>query len=207
MGQHTRRKGQITRDRRIKLTGMFTSEYYPEELRLVEAIVEVDGKQRPMTFITNNFDWAASSITDLYKCRWAIEVFFKQLKQTLQISDFLGYNENAVRWQIWSALLVYILQRFIAHSHQWPFSFSRLFTVIRGVLWSNLGLEAVLESCGTAHVPIRLQAYLPGFASGWQESRCCLAVKKPERRILDRRLPQPQIRTLNRYIYRPVGRY
>ena len=46
-------------------------------------------------------------MADLYRCRWQIEVFFKQIKQTLQLADFLGHNANAVRWQVWMALLVY----------------------------------------------------------------------------------------------------
>ncbi|MBD3422577.1 MAG: transposase, partial [Chitinivibrionales bacterium] len=67
----------------------------------------IDGKIEIAEFISNNFEWAASSICDLYKARWGIEVFFKQLKQTLQLADFLGNSENAVRWQIWTALLAY----------------------------------------------------------------------------------------------------
>jgi len=169
MGQHTSPKGKITRDVKIHLTGQNTPDYYPKALRLIEAIVEVDGKERTMTFITNNFDWAPSSIADLYKSRWGIELFFKQIKQTLQIADFLGYNESAVKWQIWTALLVYILLRYIAHIKQWAFSFPRLFTVLRGVLWNLLDMHSVISACGTAGAPIKLRAapdqvFLPGFA-------------------------------------------
>ena len=49
------------------------------------------------------------TVADLYRCRWRIEVFFKQIKQTLQLADFMGTSANAVRWQIWTALLVYLL--------------------------------------------------------------------------------------------------
>jgi len=169
MGQHTPSKGKIFRDAKIRLTGQNTPEYYPKELRLVEATVKVKGKERSMTFITNNFDWSPNSIADLYRSRWGIETFFKEIKQTLQIADFLGYNENAVKWQIWTALLVYILLRYIAHIKQWTFSFPRLFTVLRGVLWSLLDMDKVIVACGTAGAPTKLraapdQAYLPGFA-------------------------------------------
>ena len=58
-----------------------------------------------MVFLTNNFTWSAQTIADLYRCRWRIETFFKELKQTLQLADFLGHNANAVRWQVWTALL------------------------------------------------------------------------------------------------------
>jgi hypothetical protein len=107
----------------------------------------------------------------LYKSRWGIEVFFKEIKQTLQIADFMGYSENAVRWQIWIALLVYVLLRFIAWQSHWKHSFTRLFTVIRGVLWSCLDLFSLLDCCGTARGAPRMRAapdqcYLPGFAPG-----------------------------------------
>lgn len=126
-------------------------------------------KAQRMTFITDNFIWAASSICDLYKARWAIEVFFKEIKQTLQLSDFIGYNENAVRWQIWTALLTYILLRFIAWQNEWKHTFTRLFTALRGVIWRCLDMGSVLRCCGTASDSVRMrgapgQAYLPGFA-------------------------------------------
>jgi len=169
VGQHSEPRGNIIRDVYIKLVDSKTSCKYPVRLRLVEAIVEVDNEPRLMAFITNNMRWAASSICDLYKSRWGIEVFFKEVKQTLQIADFMGYNENAVRWQIWIALLVYILLRFIAWQGRWKHSFTRLFTVVRGVLWSCLDIFSVLRCCGTARGTPRMRAapencYLPGFS-------------------------------------------
>jgi hypothetical protein len=171
VGQHATPKGSVIRDVVIKLTDPKTSRKYPVTLRLVEAWIEVDHQLRPMTFITNNMEWAASSICDHYKSRWGIEVFFKEMKQTLQIADFMGYNENAVRWQIWIALLVYILLRFIAWQGAWQNSFTRLFTSVRAVLWSRVELFSALACCGTAHGAIRIRAvpeqcYLPGFSPG-----------------------------------------
>ena len=86
--QHRAAEGNILRDVAIKLTGVRTSLWNPKTFRLIEAMVEVDGKLKKKTFITNNFEWASSSICDLYKARWAIEVFFKEMKQTLQLADF-----------------------------------------------------------------------------------------------------------------------
>ena len=168
VGQHTKPKGHIIRDVVIRLKDYKTRRKHPENLRLVEAVVEVDSKPRVMSFITNNMQWAPSSICDLYKSRWGIEVFFKEIKQTLQIADFMGYSENAVRWQIWIALLVYILLRFVAWQGKWKHTFTRLFTTIRGVLMDYVDLFSVISCCGTAHVPGRLRAvpeqcYLPGF--------------------------------------------
>jgi hypothetical protein len=166
--EHSSASGRILRDVVIRLTGTRTGEAYPDELRLVTARVEVNGREITLTFMTNNFAWAASSVCDLYKARWGIEVFFKQIKQTLQLGDFLGYNENAVRWQIWTALLTYVLLRFIAFMGKWTHSFARLFTLLRGTLWECYDLFALLERYGTASPPPRCraapeQAYLPGL--------------------------------------------
>ena len=130
--------------------------------------MEVDGEEREMTFLTNNLEWSPRSVADLYRCRWQIEVFFKQIKQTLQLADFLGHNANAVRWQVWTALLTYVLLRFCAWISRWDHSFTRLFTLLRSALWLKLDLRAFLESYGTAGGNIRFlgtpqQAYLPGI--------------------------------------------
>lgn len=159
-------KGTIHKDALIRLKIKKSKDAYPEVLRLIIATVQINGKDVEMTFISNNFQWSASSICDLYKCRWGIEVFFKELKQTLQLADFLGHNENAVRWQIWTALLTYVLLRFISFLSRWKGSFTRLFTTIRGVLWSRFDLFGILERCGTAHGRKRMharpeQCYLP----------------------------------------------
>jgi hypothetical protein len=136
---------------------------------IIIADVLRDGKLVRMEFITGNFDFAASTICDLYKGRWDIELFFKQLKQTLKLSDFLGYSENAVQWQIWMALLTYVIIRFIAYMGKWKGTFARLFTTIRGVLWNRFDLYKLLDQCcETASERQRVcaqpqQMYLPFF--------------------------------------------
>ncbi len=102
---------------------------FTEFMRRIVAWVEVDGKERLMTFLTNHLTWSARSVAELYRCRWGIEVFFKQIKQTLQLADFLGTSANAVRWQIWTALLVYLLLRYLAFLSNWAHSSSRLFAM------------------------------------------------------------------------------
>jgi hypothetical protein len=140
----------------------------PELMRRVVAIVAVDGQEREMVFLTNNLAWSPRSVADLYRCRWQIEVFFKQIKQTLQLGDFLGHNANAVRWQIWLALLVYVLLRYLSHVSKWAHSFTRLFTILRAVMWAKLDLLGLLDCYGTAKGSFRNlarpdQAYFPGF--------------------------------------------
>ena len=140
----------------------------PELMRRIVALVEIDGEEREMVFLTNNLQWSPRSVADLYRCRWQIEVFFKQIKQTLQLADFLGHNVNAVRWQVWIALLVYVLLRYLSYVSKWAHSFTRLFTIPRAVLWSQLGLLDLLGCYGTAKGRFRNlarpeQAHFPGF--------------------------------------------
>jgi hypothetical protein len=167
--KRNKHEGPIRKDVFVRLKGIRSQKSYPSLIRMITATVEVDGKPVIMTFLSNNMEWSSSSICDLYKGRWGVEVFFKQVKQTLQLADFLGQSENAVRWQVWTALLTYVLLRFISYLGKWKGSFSRLFTVIRGVLWSRLNLLALLDRCcGTADAPPRMQVsveqlYLPGL--------------------------------------------
>lgn len=138
-------------------------------VRRIVALVEVDGKEREMTFLTNNLHWSAATVADLYKCRWEIEVFFKQLKQTFQVADFLGRSAGAVRWQIWSALILMLLLRHNAWASQWGHSFLRLFALARSACWQKWDWLALLKAHGTAGGGFRMlgapqQAYLPGFS-------------------------------------------
>ena len=159
--------GNVLRDDLIALTGPAQKDY-PVELRRVTAHVEVAGERRELVFLTNNLEWSAQTIADLYRCRWRIESFFKELKQTLQLADFLGHNANAVKWQVWTALLTYLLLRFCAFLGQWPHSFTRLFALLRSALWQKLELRSLLERYGTAggggrYLGTPQQAYLAGF--------------------------------------------
>ncbi len=161
-------EGNILRDDIIVLTTKKSHEAYRQTLRRVVAVVEVDGKPQEMVYITNNTEWAPSSVCDLYQSRWEIEVFFKQIKQNLKLCDFLGNSANAVRWQVWMALLVYVLLRYLGHVSEWNHSFSRLCTLVRGILWDKMALRELLVAYGTAGGSFRMlgrpdQAYLPGF--------------------------------------------
>jgi len=135
-------------------------------LRRVEAHVEIEGEERLMVFITNNLSWSPRSVCDLYRRRWDIEVFFKQVKQTLKLSNFLGHSANAVRWQVYTALLVYVLLRFEAYLSNWAHSFTRLFAVVRSAVWERLDLLELLKSYGTASRQIR---YVGALHNAWQQ--------------------------------------
>lgn len=160
--------GKILRDDEILLTVPASRADYPQRLRRIVALVEVHGVEREMVFLTNNFAWAASTVAGLHCCRWQLEVFFKQTKQTLQLADFLGNSANAVRWRVWTALLVYVLLRYQALLSRWGSSFERLWTCVRAALWLKLDAVALLKSYATAGEDFRLlsqpeAAYLPGF--------------------------------------------
>ena len=162
--QHKR----ILRDEVIELSIEKSKKDYPVQLRRVVALVEVNGKDVEMAFMTNNLEWSAWSVAELYRCRWDIEVFFKQVKQSLKLGSFLGHSANAVRWQVYTALLVYVLLRFMAHLSSWGHSFTRLFAVTRSALWERIDLLALLKSYGTASGRFKVigalnTAWLPGF--------------------------------------------
>jgi hypothetical protein len=162
----TKPQGKIVRDEAIILNDL--DKPAPELMRRVVALVPVEGEEREMTFLTNHLEWSPRSVADLYRCRWQIEVFFKQIKQTLQLADFLGHNANAVRWQVWTALLTYVLLRYLSHLSKWAHSFTRLFTILRAALWEKYDLLKLLACYGTAggsfrHLAQPEQAYFPGF--------------------------------------------
>ena len=94
-------------DQTVVLTVPLSAQGYPEKLRLVRFFDTQNNKR--MTFLTNNFALDAFTITQLYKSRWKIELFFKWIKQHLRIKAFYGTSENAVKTQIWIAISVYVL--------------------------------------------------------------------------------------------------
>jgi hypothetical protein len=160
--------GRILRDDIVVVANRTKRGAYPKRMRRITAVVDNNGVDKEMVFFSNNLDWAPSSICDLYKCRWAIETFFKQIKQTLHLGAFLGHSRNAIQWQVWTALLMYVLLRFLHASCNWGHSFTRLYTCLRSVLWQRRCIFEYLRSYGTACGTIRMQwapqqAFLTGF--------------------------------------------
>ena len=165
----------ILSDEMIELTGRNTRAKYPKTVRRVRAMVEVDHVMRELVFLTNNTAWSGSTIAELYRERWTVEVLFKELKQTLQLKDFLGESENAVKWQIWTALLAHLLLRYLKHVTGWTPSYSRLVGLVRGVVWLHVDVMDLLRFYGTAHPPEPDRQgpkapCLPGFEKAWLDS-------------------------------------
>ena len=148
-----KRPRNVLSDETIHLTGVHPSKAYPQALRRIRARVEVDGKMQEMVFLTNNFEWSAATVADLYRARWQVELLFKELKQTLQLKDFYGENANAVAWQVWTAMLVHLLLRYLAYCSSWPMSHTRFAGVVRAALWERTDLMELLKTHGTAPRP------------------------------------------------------
>ena len=154
-GRRPHKDPRILADETVRMSRKGSAEKYPEELRRITAVVEVDGKDVEMAFVTNNFAWSPRTVAELYRARWAIETFFKELKQTLQLADFVGYNEKAVKWQVWTGLLTHLLLRFLKHVSKWGLSFSRFAGTVRSAVWMRIDLLGALRFYGTAGGPSR----------------------------------------------------
>jgi transposase len=98
-------------DQSIVLDGFYTKRDYPAHLRRVSFRDPQTGKR--LVFLTNHFVLPAATIAALYKKRWAVELFFKWIKNNLRIKHFYGTSENAVKTQIWIAVCVYVLAAII----------------------------------------------------------------------------------------------
>jgi len=94
-------------DQTILLTGFYSSKDYPEKMRRVKFYD--DDSNASLIFLTNNFKLPALTISQLYKCRWNVEIFFRWIKQNLRIKSFYGTSPNAVKTQIWIAIATYVL--------------------------------------------------------------------------------------------------
>lgn len=100
-------------------------------------IVEVwdQEQQRSFTFLTNHFEFAPATVAAIYKDRWAVELFFKAIKQNLKIKTFLGTNSNAVKTQIWTALIAMLVLRYLQLMSSFGWSLSNLAALLRHQLF------------------------------------------------------------------------
>jgi len=122
-------RGNVVLDEVIVLTGYYSSQRCPEELR---RIVVWDGdNEREIVLLTNHLDFAASTIGRIYKDRWQIELFFKAIKQNLKIKTFVGTSENAVKVQIWTALICILLLKILQMRSRISWSLSNLSAMLR----------------------------------------------------------------------------
>jgi len=143
-------RSNVLRDEIIALTGPKTQGKYPEILR---RLVVWDAKdQREIVLISNLFHRAASTVAGIYKERWQIELFFKALKQNLKVKTFVGTSANAVRIQIWTALIAMLLTKFMQLKSTFGWSLSNLAAMLRFNLLTYRDLWAWLDA--PFHVPV-----------------------------------------------------
>lgn len=116
-------------DETIRLTGPQTSRKYPRILRRV--VVWSEEHKMEIELITNQKTWAANTIAELYKSRWDIEIFFREIKQCLNIKSFIGTSKNAVMIQIWSALITILLLKTLKSQAKYNWHLSNLVAFIR----------------------------------------------------------------------------
>lgn len=121
--------GNILRDELIVLTGFYASKKCHDTLRRIT--VWNEEKKEEVVFITNNLKLAAAAIAAAYKDRWQIEIFFRTLKQYLKIKTFVGTSPNALKTQIWTALIAVLILKYLKHRSKAGISLSDLVALLR----------------------------------------------------------------------------
>jgi hypothetical protein len=134
----------VLKDEIIRLTQEDTQGLYPENLRRV--VIYDEEKDRIVEVITNNFSWTASTIAELYKQRWMIEIFFKELKQHLKIKSFIGTSQNAMWIQIWTAMITLLILRYLKEIAKYGWSLSNLIAFLRMNLFVKILLSEWLNN-------------------------------------------------------------
>ena len=134
----------ILKDELIKLTGTQSKKKYPGKLRRVAVWDEKN--QQTIEIITNQMSWTANTISELYKSRWQIEIFFREVKQLLNIKSFIGTSENAVMIQIWTALITILMLKTLKKAAKYKWHLSNLVAFIRLNLFVKIDLKEWLDN-------------------------------------------------------------
>ena len=136
----------ILKDEIIRLSSPKAKEVGISECKLRLVHVWKEDENKVITIITNQTDWSYNTIADLYKKRWDIELFFKALKQNLQVKTYWGTSENAVKSQIYVALITYLLLELIKRTKaKFEMAFSNLSEKMRLCLYHYLTVDYVVN--------------------------------------------------------------
>jgi hypothetical protein len=136
------RHQHILKDEIIELTGK-TKEKYSKKLRRV-AVWDEKNKQ-VIELITNHLKWSCNTISELYKSRWNIEIFFRDIKQLLHIKSFIGTSRNAVMIQIWTALITILVLKYLKALAKYNWYLSNLVAFLRINLFAKIDLQKWLD--------------------------------------------------------------
>lgn len=133
----------ILSDEDIRLSGFYPSQEYPGTLRVVEVYDEKT--EQHLFLLTNNLTWTADTISQLYRARWDIEVFFKQIKQVLRVKTFIGTSANAVLIQVWTAMISILLLKYLQNRAKHNWHLSNLAAMLRTHLFSKIEIWKWLD--------------------------------------------------------------
>jgi len=147
-------------DQTVRLTSFYPLKTYPDQLRRIR-FVDAETHKR-FIFITNCFTLPALTITQIYKCRWQIELFFKWIKQHLRIKAFYGTSENAVKTQIWIAITIYVLVAIVKKELRLDLSLYTILQILSVTLFEKTPISQALSypSCTLADASTRNQLTL-----------------------------------------------
>ena len=138
-----KRHQNILKDEIVELDVAATYNKYPRQIRRVVAYDDEHGTT--VELLTNNFTLAASTIAALYKARWNIEIFFRNLKQLFHIKSFVGTTRNAVEIQIWTALITILLLSWLRQTAKYPWHLSNLVSSLRLNTFTKIDLQKWLD--------------------------------------------------------------
>lgn len=136
--------GRIRSDERIVLTSQKAIGMPLPDFRRI--VVWDEDNQREIVLLTNHMDFAASTVANIYKERWQIEIFFKTIKQHLKIKTFVGTSINALKVQIWTALCAILLLKYLKFRSTFGWSLSNLIALLRPNLFTYRDLQAWLNN-------------------------------------------------------------
>jgi hypothetical protein len=137
------RHQHVLKDEIIELKKDNSREKYPKKLRRIA--VWNEEHNITIELITNNLKWSANTISELYKARWQIEIFFREIKQLLHIKSFIGTSENAVKIQIWSAMICILILKYLKAISKYPWHLSNLVGFIRLNTFVKIDLQTWLD--------------------------------------------------------------
>ena len=137
------RHGHVLIDEIIELKNKTSKEKYPKPLRRV-AVWDEENKQ-VIELITNQLKWSCNTIAELYKSRWEVEIFFRDIKQLLHIKSFIGTSQNAVMIQIWTALITILILKALKAMAKYNWHLSNLVAFIRLNLFVKIDLQLWLD--------------------------------------------------------------
>ena len=130
-------------DQTIQLIGVSSIKSYPEKLRRIKYH---DSKtDKTLVFLTNNFSLPAMTITNLYRSRWQVELFFKWIKQHLRIKSFFGTSKNAVKTQIWIAVTVYVQVAILKKRLNLKGSLYSILQILSVTIFENIPLNKLFQ--------------------------------------------------------------